>query len=77
MRKNTLSQVEAVQSLYRGFILQNEHGFTVRLLKGKQVKTNKKRKKVERDYKFDYPTWKIVGRISLYQRVLNSLELLR
>ena len=63
-----------VKKLYRGYILENEHGYSVRLIAGVQVKTNPRRQK--RDYKFDYKTWRVVGRIGLFDRLKNSWYLL-
>ena len=75
-RKNTLSQLECVRVLYSGHILENEHGFRVKLKNGFQVKTNPRRQKRKKDYKFDFPTWLVVGRISLWERLKNVWWLL-
>ena len=73
-RASTVSRLDCVRLLYKGYILENEHGYSVRLLNGVQVKTNPRRQK--RDYKFDYKTWRVVGRISLFDRLKNSWYLL-
>ena len=70
-RKRALSQKECFLKLGKGYILENEHGFTVFLRNGKQYKSNPRRFK--RDYKFDFATWLVVGRISLWQRFGNFI----
>ncbi len=75
-RKNTLTQLECVRSLCRGFILENEHGYTVLLHKARQHKNNPRRQGQKKDYKFDYPTWKIIGRVNLWERLKNAWGLL-
>ncbi len=72
-KRNIVDQRTAVVALYGGFILKNEHGYTVRLKDGRQEMSNPRRK--SRSYQFDYPTWIIIGRISLWERFKNSLAL--
>lgn len=47
--------------LVLGFILQNRHNHTVHLENGKQIRSNKNRKK---KYSMDDKSWKVVGRVS-------------
>ena len=68
-KKLALSTNDCFVALEMGYILENEHKFTVRLVKGVQNKSNPRRFK--RDYKFDYPTWLIVGRSNLWVRLQN------
>jgi len=73
-RKDVLTQLECFKALKKGYILQNEHGFTTYLHKGVQRINNYKRLSVRGKnypYKFDYPTWRICGRISLKERLIN------
>lgn len=75
MRENTLTTKECFDALTGGYILENEYGYRVWLYKGKQIITNtnrlarKGRKKYA--YKFDYPTWQVVGRIPLTNKLIN------
>ncbi len=74
MRYPSLTQEECFDLLKRGFILVNEHSFTVKLIKGKQVCSNKARaRRGKYKYNFDYPTWRICGRISFWNRVGNFI----
>jgi hypothetical protein len=75
-RQNTLNTLECLIKLDENYVLENEHGFQVWLECGVQVITNKKRKRTRRGryaYKFDYPTWKVVGRLSYTRRLKNYL----
>jgi len=75
-RANAIPQENCHLLLKYGYILENEHGFRVWMHKNKQVITNKtrmKRKGKNYAYKFDYPTWLVVGRLSLKDRILNRV----
>ena len=75
MREPNLSTRQCFEALEDGYILENEHGYKVYLRKGKQFITNKgryHRRKPNHAYKFDYPTWQIVGRLPLKERVINK-----
>ena len=71
-RRNILTQLDCVRALYAGYILENEHGYSVLLKKGIQQKTNPSRQGRNKDYKFDYKTWCTIGRISLWERLKNA-----
>ena len=73
-RQNIVEQRLAIRALYSGYILENQHGFNVRLKHGTQLLTNPRR---TRDYVFDYPTWVIIGRISFWERIKNVVALLQ
>ena len=75
-RANSLTTRQCFSALEFGCILENEHGYRVWLHKGKQVITNKNRKsrrKGRYSYKFDYPTWQVVGEISTINKILNKI----
>ncbi len=75
-RDNVLTQAECFAALRNGFILQNEHGFTVKLKNGKQFITNKRRLRKRGKaypYQFDYPTWQPIGRINWWERLKNKI----
>jgi hypothetical protein len=74
-----LTQEECFAALDAGYILENEHGYRVWLSPdtGKQYITNKNRRKRRRGnyfYKFDYPTWYTVGRLSLVDRIRLAIK---
>jgi len=77
--RQIVSQRTAVRALYRGYILQNHHGYLVWLEKGEQYLTNRNRvrhrKEKNRPYKFDFHTWSIVGRLPWWKRLINGLYL--
>jgi len=79
-RPDTLTTDECFKALSEGYILENEHGYKVWLKNNHQVITNKNRRRRKRgsfSYKFDYPTWRIVGRVSLLERFKNKLYYLK
>ena len=76
MREPNLSTKQCFEALEDGYILENEHNYRVYLRKGKQFITNKRRyyhRRPNHAYKFDYPTWQIVGRLPLKERVVNKI----
>jgi len=78
MREPNLTTSECFTALELGFILENEHGYKVYLKRGKQFITNKRRlhyRGKDYAYKFDYPTWQIVGKLPLKERIINKLYL--